>query len=113
MAPAIGSDCGDARLAAEDGIWFSEKPIAVRLWVSPEVAGYFKRRKLIANQMIEEERADGSLLLSTRVGHAQQILSIVRYWLPHIRIMSPDLLQSELEAGLAVYLSLCEKPNGR
>lgn len=103
----------DARLAAEDGIWFSEKPIAVRLLVAPEVAGYFKRRKLIANQVIEEERADGSLLLSARVGHAQQILPIVRYWLPHIRIMSPDLLQSELEAGLAVYLSLCEKPNGR
>lgn len=95
----------DARLAAEDGIWFSEQPIAARLWVSPEVASYFKRRKLIANQVIEEERADGSLLLSTRVGHAQQVLPIVRYWMPHVHILEPASLLSELKAGIANYLS--------
>ena len=100
----------DARLAAEDGIWFSEQPIAVSLWVSPEVAGYFKRRKLIANQVIERELPNGGLLISTRIGHPNQILPIVRYWLPHIRIMSPDLLQCDLEAGLAAYLSLGKKP---
>jgi predicted DNA-binding transcriptional regulator YafY len=95
----------DARLAAEDGIWFSEQPITVRLWVSPEVAGYFKRRKLIANQVIEEERPDGSLLLATRVGHAQQVLPIVRYWMPHLHILEPALLLSELKAGIEGYLS--------
>ena len=94
----------DARLAAEDGIWFSEQPIAVRLWVSPEVAGYFKRRKLIANQVIEDERPDGSLLLSTRVGHAQQILPVVRYWIPHVRILDPASLVAELNAGIEDYL---------
>ena len=40
----------------------------------------FKRRKLIANQVIEQELSDGSLMISTTVGHANQILPIVRYW---------------------------------
>lgn len=94
----------DARLAAEDGIWFSERPITAKLWVSAEVAGYFKRRKLIANQVIDEENPDGSLLISARVAHAQQILPIVRYWIPHLRVLEPASLVAELEAGLEDYL---------
>lgn len=95
----------DARLAAEDGIWFSEQSIAVRLRVSSEVASYFKRRKLIANQVVEEEMPDGSLLLSTQVGHAQQVLPIVRYWIPHVHILEPASLVTELEAGIEDYPS--------
>jgi len=92
------------RLAKEDGIWLSDKPIEIILKIDSSVAGYFKRRKLIANQVIEKELADGGLLVSTRVGHANQVLPIVRYWIPHIRIVSPDILQTELEDVLTEYL---------
>ena len=94
----------DHRLAEEDGIWLSEKPLDIVLNIGPEVAAYFKRRKLIANQIIEQELADGSLLISTRVGHPNQVLPIVRYWLPHIRIVSPASLQRDLEQGLRDYV---------
>lgn len=94
----------DRRLAEEDSIWLSENPLDIVLNIGPEVAAYFKRRKLIANQIIEQELADGSLLISTRVGHPNQVLPIVRYWLPHIRIASPASLQRDLEQGLRDYL---------
>ena len=94
----------DTRLAEEDGIWFSEQPQEVVLKIDREVAGYFKRRKLIANQVIEKELADGGLLLSAKVGHPDQILPVIRYWLPHIRVISPESWQRELEQGLAEYL---------
>ncbi len=94
----------DDRLAAEDGIWFTETQQEVVLKVSAEVAGYFKRRKLIANQVIEKELADGGLLISTKVGHQNQILPIIRYWLPHIRVISPESIQAELETALSDYL---------
>ncbi len=74
------------------------------LKINHEVAGYFKRRKLIANQVIEKELSDGGLLISAKVGHPNQILPIVRYWVPHIRIISPEPLQVEFEQGLADYL---------
>jgi predicted DNA-binding transcriptional regulator YafY len=74
--------------------------------VAPEVAGYFKRRKLIANQVIEKELQDGSLLVSARVGHPNQILPIVRYWIPHLRILSPESLQTDLKADLVDYLDV-------
>ncbi|MDP3978803.1 MAG: WYL domain-containing protein [Pseudomonas sp.] len=95
----------DQRLTEEDGIWFTEEKKEVVLNISREVAGYFKRRKLIANQVIEKELEDGGLIVSAKVGHQNQILPIVRYWIPHIRIISPEGLQAELENELAGYLS--------
>lgn len=80
----------------DDGIWFGEDKREVVLKVAKEVAGYFKRRKLIANQVIEKELEDGGVLISTKVVHANQVLPIVRYWMPHIRIISPESLQVEL-----------------
>lgn len=94
----------DTKLAAEDGIWFTESQHEVILKVSTEVSGYFKRRKLIANQVIEKELADGGLLLSAKVGHPNQVLPIVRYWIPHIKIISPDSWQSQLETSLSDYM---------
>ena len=94
----------DKQLAEEDGIWLSKEKQEVVLKVSSEVASYFKRRKLIANQVIEKELEDGGLIVSAKVGHPNQILPIVRYWIPHIRIISPEALQSEMENGLDEYL---------
>lgn len=94
----------DAKLATEDGIWFTEKQHEVVLKVSADVATYFKRRKLIANQVIEKELADGGLLISAKVGHPNQVLPIVRYWVPHIRIVSPESWQKDLERSLLDYL---------
>jgi hypothetical protein len=77
------------------------------LKIASEVAGYFRRRRLIANQVIGKELDDGSLLVSARVGHPNQVLPIVRYWIPHIRIISPEGLQADMERGLAAYFTRC------
>ena len=94
----------DSSLAREDGIWLSEQSIEIVLKVDKGVAAYFKRRKLIANQVIEKELADGSLIVSAKVGHQNQVLPIVRYWIPNIHIISPVGLQDEFEATLRDYL---------
>ena len=94
----------DTKISSDDGIWHSETQREVVLKASPEVAGYFKRRKLIANQVIEKELSDGSLIISAKVSHDNQILPIVRYWIPSLSIISPESLQAELEQGLSAYL---------
>lgn len=93
----------DKQLAEEDGIWLSDEKQEIVLKVSSEVASYFKRRRLIVNQVIEKELEDGGLIVSAKVGHPNQIMPIVRYWIPHIRIISPEILQVEMENGLAEY----------
>ena len=94
----------DSKISTDDGIWHSATQREVILKASPEVAGYFKRRKLIGNQVIEKELSDGSLIISAKVSHDNQILPIVRYWVPNLTIISPDSLQAELEQGLKAYL---------
>ena len=94
----------DKQLAEEDGIWLSDAKQEVVLKVNADVAGYFKRRKLIANQVIEKELEDGGLIISAKIAHANQILPIVRYWIPHIRIISPEELQVEIDKSLNEYL---------
>lgn len=94
----------DKLLVEEDGIWFREEKREIVLKISKEVAGYFKRRKLIANQVIEKQFEDGGLIVSAKVGHVNQVLPIVRYWIPHIRVISPEGLQVEMEKELAQYL---------
>ncbi len=94
----------DKRLAEEDGVWLSEEKKEIVLMIASEVAGYFNRRKLIANQVVEKELEDGGLIVSAKVGHPNQVLPIVRYWIPHIRIISPEGLQEEMDREIAVYL---------
>jgi predicted DNA-binding transcriptional regulator YafY len=94
----------DKKLAEDDGIWLHEERKEIVLKVDAAVAGYFKRRKLIANQVIEKELEDGGLLLSAKVGHPNQVVPIVRYWIPHIRIISPADLQQEMESEISTYL---------
>jgi predicted DNA-binding transcriptional regulator YafY len=100
-------------LVEEDGIWLGEEKREIVLKISAEVAGYFKRRKLIANQVIEKELEDGGLIVSAKIGHVNQVLPIVRYWIPHLRVISPEGLQAELERDLARYVESSRGNVGR
>lgn len=94
-----------ARLAQEDSIWLNFRKTEVVLKIGSAVADYFRRRKLVDGQKIEKELADGGLLVSCLIAHPNQILPTVRYWLPNVRIISPEGLQGELEQQLRAYLS--------
>jgi predicted DNA-binding transcriptional regulator YafY len=95
----------DEQLANDESVWLSKEKQKITIEVGSEIAAYFKRRQLIANQVIENELPDGTLIISTLVGHENQILPIVRYWIPHIRIISPLSLQIDMEKKLAEYLA--------
>lgn len=94
----------DKTLAEEDGIWIGEEKKEIVLKIAHEVASYFNRRRLIANQVVEKELEDGGLIVSAKVGHVNQVLPIVRYWIPHIRIISPEGLQAKMEQEMVEYL---------
>jgi hypothetical protein len=49
---------------------------------------------------------------SAQFGHPNQGLHIVRYWIPHLRILSPREHQDEVEAGVEAYLGRCAPAYG-
>ena len=84
---------------AKDDVWFTEATTEVLLRVAPEVAHYFSRRALLPQQQ-QRPDADGSLLVTTHINHINQLLPVVRYWLPNVRIVKPQEWHEELVAGL-------------
>ncbi len=98
-------------LAQDDGIWLNLKKLDVVLRVTEPAAGYFRRRKLVPNQIIEEELEDGSLIVSSKVAHANQILPIVRQWMPCIFIIKPKILIKKNNMEINKYLDLNSSGN--
>ena len=88
---------------AKDDVWFTTETTEVLLRVAPEIAHYFARRQLLPQQQ-QRADADGSLLVTTAINHINQLLPVVRYWLPHVRIIQPvqwhEALVQELQQAL-------------
>jgi predicted DNA-binding transcriptional regulator YafY len=94
----------DKELADSDGIWLGAVRHRVLIQVSSQVATFFQRRNLVPNQVIEKETAGGGILVASTVVHIDEILPIIRYWIPHVRVLEPPHYQQILEQGLADYL---------
>ena len=90
---------------AKDDVWFTEDTTEVLLRVDPEAAYYFIRRPLLPQQQQRRQDSDGSLLVTTQINHIDQLLPVVRYWLPHVRIIQPVDWQEELQASLQAALA--------
>lgn len=82
--------------------WFSETIIEVVLQIDGKVAEYFKRRDLLPKQKILKTTED-HLIVSTQVSYDEEILKLVRYWIPSIKIVSPLYLQKKLSKQLKYY----------
>lgn len=94
----------DKELVGSDGIWLGAVHHRVLIQVSSQVATFFQRRNLVPNQVIEKETAGGGILVASTVVHIDEILPIIRYWIPHVRVLEPPQYQQLLEQGLADYL---------
>lgn len=84
-----------AYLERQPDIWFTQQPVEATLRVAAAVAHYFTRRDLLPGQITRTD-ADGSLLVTATIHHPQQLLPIVRYWMPHVRILEPQEWEEQL-----------------
>jgi predicted DNA-binding transcriptional regulator YafY len=92
------------QIEGDDDVWFSEDKTEVLLSVAPQAAYYFQRRKLLPQQSIDKELESGGLIVSSRISDENQILPLVRYWIPHVRILEPGWLKESLEKSIQDYL---------
>ena len=97
---AIGQQISD-----NHGAWPGPTTTRVILSVEPPAAEYFLRRPIFPNQTVVDKRPDGSILVACEVAQPAQLLPLIRYWVPSVRVVEPASLQQELEAGLRRYLS--------
>ena len=89
----------------DDSIWFGQDKQEIILSIDSQVAFYFKQRSILPEQQIVRELGDGGLLVSSKINHDMQLLPLIRFWIPHLKIVNPGRLQNEMEKGLKEYIS--------
>lgn len=85
--------------------WFtSDELIEVVLQIDNEAKEYFTRKKILPNQKIIEENED-YFIVCTKVSYDDEILKLVKYWIPYIKIVKPKYLEEKLDIVLKDYLA--------
>lgn len=84
--------------------WFSKNTQKVIVEVDSKVMQYFLRRDLLNNQVILQQTKE-KLTLQTEISYDEEILSVVRYWIPHLKIVEPYELQEKLLQELQLYIN--------
>lgn len=82
--------------------WFTDE-IEVVLQIDNEAKEYFERKEVFLNQKILEQN-DEYLTVSTKVSYDDEILKVVKYWIPYIRIVEPVYLKEKLHKVLEQYI---------
>lgn len=84
--------------------WFtSDELIEVTLQIENKAKEYFTRKEILPNQKIIEENED-YFIISTKVSYDDEILKLVKYWIPYIKIVKPEYLKEKLTTTLKEYL---------
>ena len=76
--------------------------LEVLLQVDIKVVEYFIKKQLLPYQQIIQ-KTKTHYVISTKVSFEEEILRIVRYWIPYITILEPIGLQTKLIKQLEAY----------
>lgn len=95
----------EALLENSISVWFQKdvEPFEVKIYADETAAKYFKRRPL-PTQKIDALPQNGSMEFSINITHKMEILPIIKYWLPHLRVIEPQWIQDIIDKDLLDYL---------
>lgn len=83
---------------------YSEPAYEVKLKVDKEVARHFKVKKYIKSQKIIDE-CDGNLVVTYMVNEDMEIIPLIRTWLPHLKIISPQRVKEKIKKDIKNFLN--------
>lgn len=92
------------KLRHSDSLYHGNQIQQITLKVNHNIAPYFRRQAQFPNQEIIETLANGDLIIECRDINPVEVLPMVKYWLPHITIISPRSLQQDIKDMLKQYL---------
>ena len=86
-------------------IWFDPKaePFDVTLLLDSDAIIYFERKPIKGQYL--KKNADGTAELTVSITHKEEIFTVLKKWLPQVRVIEPFELQEEFEEMMKRYLS--------
>lgn len=88
-------------------IWFKAdvEPFEVKIYADKIATKYFQRRTLPA-QSIETLSQDGTMEFIVTITDEMDIMPIIKYWIPHLRVLEPEWICEMIDEDLEGYLKI-------
>ena len=83
---------------------YKEHLIGIQLEVNSKKAFFFKSKKYLKSQNIDEIKEDGSLIVSYKVTQEMEVEELIKRWIPHVKVIKPLSLKQKIEDELKEYL---------
>lgn len=94
----------EQRLKGANSVWFNlEEPFEVRLLIDKQIRKYFER-KPFKGQSVMGEDSDGSLEIEIKITHEMEILPVIFWYIPHIKVLSPDWIADIVKEKVSGYI---------
>ncbi len=87
--------------------WLSNDVKEVKLKIDNRAKEYFLRKKVLSNTIIVEENEE-YFIVSTKIAFDDELINIVKYWIPYIQIISPSELIKKMNNILNNYIKLTQ-----
>lgn len=81
----------------------------VTIKVLQPIAHFFKKKKHLLSQKILKDNKDGSLIISFDVTSDEDVDNLIKAWIPHIEVISPERFRCKILQELEGYLSSLKK----
>jgi predicted DNA-binding transcriptional regulator YafY len=75
-------------------VWFQhdKEPFEIKLHANQKIAKYFERKPL-PTQTITSTNEDGGIDFNLKITHEMEIIPIIKYWLPHLKVLEPQWIK--------------------
>ena len=94
----------EERLKYANSVWFNlDEQFVVRLFIDKEVKKYFERKPLRGQTIIGEDK-DGSIEIEIKISNTMEILPLILYYIPYIKVLEPQSLADEIKDRVQGYL---------
>lgn len=92
------------RIKENDLEWISQNIKIARILVLPKAREYFERKNIFKSFKILKDDNNG-ILLEVRFAFDDELLNVVKAWIPYIKIVEPKELNAKLKNSLLEYVN--------
>jgi predicted DNA-binding transcriptional regulator YafY len=82
-------------------------PEKIRIWFSPDIAGYIKEKTWHESQVINQQR-DGSIIFEADIATTEELLSWIMSWGAKAEVLEPESLREQIHSEAMAILNTYE-----
>ncbi|MCG3661985.1 WYL domain-containing protein [Aliarcobacter butzleri] len=92
------------RLRCANSVWFNlDEQFVVKLFIDKNIRKYFERKPL-RGQIITGVDKDGSIEIEIKLTHEMEIIPLIFWYMPYIKILEPQWLADDIKERVQGYL---------